>query len=69
MNTGAEVIMSSTDGTSGIDNYTYIETDTKGSSNTKTSTTGKVTYQDDVEIGITAKACDKAGNCSDVSSH
>ncbi len=67
MNTGAEVVMSSSDGTSGIDNYTYIETDTKGSSNTKTSTTGKVTYQDDVEIGITAKACDKAGNCSDLS--
>ncbi|MCI9292157.1 MAG: hypothetical protein HFF02_02510, partial [Erysipelotrichaceae bacterium] len=67
MNTGAEVIMSSTDGTSGIDNYSYVETDTKGTSNTKTSTTGKVTYQDDVEIGITAKACDKAGNCSDLS--
>ncbi len=67
MNTGAEVIMSSTDGTSGIDNYSYVETDTKGTSNTKTSTTGKVTYQNDVEIGITAKACDKAGNCSDLS--
>ncbi len=67
MNQAAEVTMTSNDGTSGIDYYEYTET-SKDGTNTKQSTSGIVTYQNDVELTLQAKACDKAGNCSDLSS-
>ncbi len=67
MNQAAEVTMTSSDATSGLDYYEYTET-SKDGTNTKQSTSGIVTYQNDVELTIQAKACDKAGNCSDLSS-
>jgi len=66
MNQGAQITMTSTDSTSGIDYYEYTETSQKGT-NTKKSTNGIVTYTNDVELTIEAKACDKAGNCSSLS--
>lgn len=66
MKQGAEVTMLSSDETSGIDNYVYSET-SKGGTTNKTSLSGIVTYQNDVELTIKAKACDKAGNCSEES--
>ncbi len=67
MNQAAEVTMTSSDATSGLDYYEYTET-SKSGTNTKQSTNGIVTYQNDVELTLQAKACDKAGNCSDLSS-
>ena len=67
MNQAAEVTMTSSDATSGLDYYEYTET-SKNGTNTKQSTSGIVTYQNDVELTLQAKACDKAGNCSDLSS-
>ena len=67
MNQAAEVTMTSSDATSGLDYYEYTET-SKSGTNTKQSTSGIVTYQNDVELTLQAKACDKAGNCSDLSS-
>ena len=67
MKQGAEVTMLSSDDTSGIDNYVYSETSKSGTVS-KTSLSGIVTYQKDIELTIKAKACDKAGNCSEESS-
>ncbi len=67
MNQAAEVTMTSSDATSGLDYYEYTET-SKSGTNTKQSTSGVVTYRDDVELTLQAKACDKAGNCSALSS-
>ncbi len=67
MNQAAEVTMTSSDATSGLDYYEYTET-SKSGTNKKQSTSGIVTYQNDVELTLQAKACDKAGNCSDLSS-
>ncbi len=67
MKQGAEVTMLSSDDTSGIDHYEYSETSKSGTVS-KTSLSGIVTYQKDVELTIKAKACDKAGNCSEESS-
>ncbi len=67
MKQGAEVTVLSSDDTSGIDHYEYSETSKSGTVN-KTSLSGIVTYQNDVELTIKAKACDKAGNCSEESS-
>ena len=66
MNQAVQVTMTSSDGTSGIDYYEYTET-SQNKPSTKTSTNGIVTYQDDVELTVKAKACDKAGNCSELS--
>lgn len=63
MNQAAQITMSSTDATSGMDHYEYEETSQSGTI-TKTSVTGVVTYRNEIEITVAAKACDKAGNCS-----
>ncbi len=66
MNQAVQVTMTSNDVTSGLDYYEYTETSQSGT-NKKTSASGTVTYQNDVELTIQAKACDKAGNCSALS--
>ena len=66
MNQAVQVTMTSTDGTSGLDYYEYTET-SQNKPSTKTSANGIVTYKDDVELTVKAKACDKAGNCSELS--
>lgn len=63
MNQAAQVTMKSSDATSGMDYYEYLETGKSGAS-IKTSTSGIVTYNNEIEISLKAKACDKAGNCS-----
>ena len=67
MNQAAEITMTSSDATSGLDYYEYTET-SKDGTNTKQSTSGIIKYQTDIELTLQAKACDKAGNCSDLSS-
>ena len=66
MNQAVQVTMTSNDVTSGLDYYEYTET-SQSATNKKTSASGTVTYQNDVELTIQAKACDKAGNCSALS--
>ncbi len=66
MKSAMQVTMTSSDATSGIDHYEYSETSQKGTT-TKTSTNGIVIYKNDTELTIKAKACDKAGNCSEFS--
>ena len=66
MNQAVQVTMTSNDVTSGLDYYEYTETSQSGT-NKKTSASGTVTYQNDVELTIQAKACDNAGNCSALS--
>ena len=66
MNQAVQVTMTSSDGTSGLDYYEYVET-SQNKPSTKTSTNGIITYKNDVELTVKAKACDKAGNCSALS--